>query len=331
MSSNNELQNCTEKVKAVTGVDCFNACVVVVLYRKYNDAIGMHSDTSHKETLIATLVLQQDSSCERPVVFESKTKPKVRVELFLSAGDLYIMDDHVQRTFKHGVPTIAYHGKTISEEPTYGRRIVIVFRKGIERYFYKDSGTSVDNLNKENVVFKFGHPLNLNIGDLRTRVELYENGHHGQLQKGIDGNKSTGVKSIVLSRKSINNSLENSSVLRYQGRTGVGAKAMMKSIESPHIKKKGIRVFIKDDQIKSKSTLYEYHGLFRIIKASQVSLHSKLYNYILHRIEKRRHFTKEEQEQFVWRLRSEFGGNITLAAQHMKLNRQNLSYLNNKY
>ncbi len=331
MSSNALLQTCTEKVKAVTGVDNFNACVVVIVYRKYNDAIGMHSDKSHKESLIATLVLQQDTNCQRLIVFESISKPKIKVEIFLSQGDLYVMDDHVQQTFKHGVPPIPYGGRKGCDELSYGRRLVVVFRKGVERYFLKDSGVEVQTLDKMNIESKFGRPSNLLVGDLCTKVELVESGYHGHLQKGVDGNQYDGAKSILLSFTNVNNCLESNMLLRYQAKTSAGAKALFKSSETLHLHKMGIRVFVKDKKKRNTTALFRYCGNFRISKVSQVALNSEVYNFVLKRIETRRSFTKEEHMTFVRRLRNEFEGNVALAARSMNLDAQSLRYLNSKY
>lgn len=291
----------------------------------------MHSDTSHKEKLIATLILKQDSSCTRSLVFESKSSPKIRVEIFLKAGDMYIMDDIVQQTFKHGVPSISYKGTLSSDERVYGQRMVVVFRYGVQRYFRSDSGVPVNTLEKTNVSYNFGHPKNLKIGDLRTRVQLQEQGHHGHIQRGIYGNQYSGVKSIVLSVENKHNFIESDESLHYQCTLKNGARSFITSSQSKSLQKTGIRVFMKDKKNTIKSALYRYCGLFRVTKTTRVASNSNIYNFILRRIQKRRRYTVEEHKLFVRRLRYEFGGNITLAAKSMGLLRQNLSYLNDKY
>ncbi len=245
------------------------------------------------------------------------------MELFLRAGDLYTMDNKVQKHFKHGVPPAAFVGNINRDSDTFGRRMVAVFCDGDYRVFKKDSGVLVESVMKQNVVFKFGRPEALEEGQVKSRVELYENGWHGSMQRGVHGNRYSGAKSLVLSYKNNNNKIKGN-LLYYQASSSNGAMALTATQSSSKRYKDGVRVFEKLQDVQQ----YKYCGIFRVVSTT---LDVRKVNFMLQKVQKRQQHTDDEKKEFVWRLRSEFGGNISAAAESMQLARMQLSRYNQQY
>jgi hypothetical protein len=81
----------------------------------------------------------------------------------------------MQNFYEHGVPKDT---KQTGDEKM--RRIVLVFRHGIERYYDRDTGRPIKNLEPRDVSLKYciGQLPGLKEGMLYPRMVLYEMGAH---------------------------------------------------------------------------------------------------------------------------------------------------------
>ncbi len=154
----------TDKVALLAGVTYWNAGVNVILYRNGNDHIAYHSDTSHNEELIGSVLLSCCEQANRPIVFKSKHEianvgpirgypqnkaTHIKVVLHLQPGDVYYMNKTVQEHFEHGVEKLQPIYASCSNvnananadaDAKTGERLVVVCRYGTEMQFKKDSG-----------------------------------------------------------------------------------------------------------------------------------------------------------------------------------------------
>lgn len=90
------------------GVCSWNAGIDVIYYRGERDHIGFHADDDQAEDTIATVIVQSPGM-ERSVIVQTNTtitslKDKRQYILHLQAGDVYVMDEEMQKKYVHGVP-----------------------------------------------------------------------------------------------------------------------------------------------------------------------------------------------------------------------------------
>ena len=189
------LKMLTDKVALLAGVTYWNAGVNVVLYRNGNDHISFHSDDTHNEALVSTVLISTCANMNRPTIFKSKntnrpsTEPQIKVMLFLQPGDAYFINRDVQDHFDHGVEKLkpifataktknnddnsTVTCESLDNDTTTGERLVVVCRYGDEKQFTKDSGQSqLSLLPKLKQPLAFGAAANLVVDKAYSKNEL---------------------------------------------------------------------------------------------------------------------------------------------------------------
>lgn len=173
----------------------------IVYYRDGNDSISLHKDNDQGEQRVVTVIPY--CPIQRKVIIQSDTNLEQYV-LLLRTGDAYALDAEMQKNYKHAVPKV----KESSDESEKCDRMVIVFRRGTQRNYSKDSGEqSTDLMPPVRDGFrKFGHVAGIEEGYCYGPSDVRLKGHT-QLQCGVNGNETQGCVSINVSKPPENDSL----------------------------------------------------------------------------------------------------------------------------
>jgi alkylated DNA repair dioxygenase AlkB len=148
----------------------WNIGVHPLLYRDSTDSIGDHADDDQGETCIFCVVAVGDPRRRvRIHVFQKLTNRSgfqegdEIIELFLGAGDAYEMDGVMQQSYSHCVPKmkrLQANANTSENKVDINplvQRICVVFRRGVEKYFARDTGTAARLQPKQPFEYTLGH------------------------------------------------------------------------------------------------------------------------------------------------------------------------------
>ena len=265
----------------------WNVGVNPVLYRDGRDRIGFHADDDQAEEQILTALVSSPAGttrrvCIRPKSGNSTTAPgnhqvggDEQFELFLDAGDAYLMDGEMQQHYVHSVPS---DKKSVDDGSSDGekgisqqKRIAIVFRRGLQLEQANDSGKPSASLQpRVQIPYIFGGMKStIQEGSTYSRIEINNLHAHLNQRRGISGNQDVGCDAIIVSGLR-QDGMGNDRLFRleYAATSEQGALSILKSC----IKDLPIRVF-RSSVLKSpfkavsKTTspaCYRYDGLYKV-------------------------------------------------------------------
>lgn len=256
----------------------WNLGVDVVYYRSGTDYIGMHKDDAQGEELVCTAIV--DCPIQRRILVKSNDGSEI-LTLFLRPGDIYVMDAEMQEHYKHGVP------KVTSQQAPFSSRLAIVFRRGEQRTYLKDSGESLYDLSPRDTKthYIFGRIEGIEEGMCYDWKELKSSSAHKNIQAGVDGNRTQGCSSINVAQSPTDDSLFQ---FIYKAKLEHGKYRLDTSAK----KRLPVRVFrsskagdcFSPPQLSTKAT-YRYDGLYDVQAAGKAE-NSDFYNFVMTRVEK---------------------------------------------
>jgi len=224
-----EVERLANRLAGSYGISSWNTGVDMIAYKDGEDRIGWHADDTQGEALIVCVVVSSPEP--RPLHIRPKKSANrplrtgdEQIEIYPSEGDGYDMDDIMQHGYEHSLP---------KKSKNTSHRFAIVLRNGEEGNVIEDSGVeiikmsppthfSTQRLNQiqyapnteldtislmKKIRYKhapvtFGPAECLEEGNCYDRRHLYKTFAHRTDQKGINGNKTIGSDSIVVSRQS---------------------------------------------------------------------------------------------------------------------------------
>ncbi|KAL7578972.1 hypothetical protein ACA910_019019 [Epithemia clementina (nom. ined.)] len=266
-----EITRLADELLSVCQVSEWGIGVNLICYRDGQDKMGLHADDDQGEEKIMAVMIASPLVARRVLIQTAETKGKAsnaddgeiveeQIELFLRPGDAYEMDGVMQQKYVHGVP------QDTVQVGDGNQRLAIILRAGQTRWFKKDSGCPVPNLNprpQKDPPYVFGPVAGIEYGKNYSRSELLSLRGHSASRRSVSGNATFGCDAIIVSRKR-QDKLEDDcfGYLLYAVESRVGAGCLLLSAQ----KQEWIRVFRRCEGGKTEQqTMYRYDGLYEII------------------------------------------------------------------
>ena len=242
----------------------------LVLYRSGRDSINWHADDTQGEDTVASLTVDGPSGDARTICFQPAGSPQdgdKQLELFPVKGDVYTMDEAVQKFYVHAMMKTKEHNNNSSNQ-----RMSIIFRSGQSKVCI-DNGWHVNDFSpSQPKEYVFGNMSEvLEEGKCYSRNDLLKLNAHVARQGNIAGNQKVGCPSIIVKALSDTRDEDQYHFLTYVASDHSHPLTLLKSF----LCAKPIRVFRSSNGNREKSNyfpspngnkvVYRYDGIYYVV------------------------------------------------------------------